>query len=948
LGVICLVLATFAVAAGSAGRDVTDTPLLLVESNRASGADGATSLYAVSMDGRALRRLSTGSLVAISPDERTVVVNEHDALFMLDADGSGRRRLPDSAFSGVWSTEGSTFAYDNFLADTLHVVGANGVERLRVSDANLPALAPDGHAVAFLVTEDHGHIERIAPDGTAHESLLAQTGVSVQDVAASPRGDRLVFALSRGADHDLFSSGPEGGALVRLTETKVDEVEPAWSPDGSAIAFVHELADGTAGVWIMRADGSEAHELTGGHADHHPDWSPDGRSIVFDRRDGPRSAQPHLYVISVESNEARALAPTTAWGPRWSPDGAGIVATVSGTRRTTAIGAFDTDGYIGALTDAGADSTPTFSPDGSQIAFVREGRLAVIAADGSAARFVTAGEERADAPSWSPAGLVYTTWPRSQAEDLDVLDVASGARLTIARDADPLVRPAWSPSGGAIAYRDPDGAVRIYELATRAHFVSEVEGQKTPTWSADGTMLATPDARGLRIVDDHGRRLLDVERAGEWAWSPTGATLGFVRGRASIEVVEPRAGKIDVLVPAEGERRIASLSWNSDGSTLAFSRERLAGVGMDVWVVDRRGAQERVTRPFPDGGDNELAGWLRAKRPPDAPLPANVRSVSPRIIAQTPPVLELHAGGGLPIYSSTVPRGGCGLLFLGGGVIRGAFNPCIGRHALLSVAATSSELAWTLQHEDEGIGDEDGACLYVVPIQGPPFKGRLPDCYQNWDRPAGRGQVEEIFSGSIGPVLAAGRLLVAGRRGYSYVAPKKHLEVRDVVRIDGGRMRSIVKRADALFDLDAKRILIRRGNAAVVVTTSGRVLRSLRVGRMLDAALDGKRIVVLTSSAIEQYDIASRARTARMPIPRGLGPQPVLAGASGGIAAYVEGAVVHIVRFADRRDAALRIADLAPPVDAALSRGMLTLGYQQEGEGDSGVVARIGLSAALG
>jgi len=947
--VICIVLATFAAAAGSAAHDSAEVPLLLVESNRTTGVDGATFVYAASVDGRAVRRLSTGSLVAVSPDEHTLVVNEQDALFMLSADGSSRRRLPDSAFSGVWSSESSTFAYDNFLADTLHVVGANGIERALVSDANLPALAPDAHAVAFLVTEDHGHIERIAADGTAHESLLAQPDVSVRDVVSNPGGDRLVFALSRGSDHDLFSSGPDGDSLVRLTETKADELEPAWSPDGSAIAYVHVLPDGTAGVWIMRGDGSEAHALTGGHADHHPAWSPDGRSIAFDRRDTPRSGQPRLYVIDVEGQEVRALAPAvTAWAPRWSPDGARLVATVSAPRRTTAIGAFDASGYVGALTDAGADSTPTFSPDGSQIAFVRDGRLAVMAAEAGAVRFLTAGEERADAPFWSPAGLVYTTWPRVQGEDIDVLDVSTGARLTIARDADPLVRPSWSPTGGAIAYRDPDGAVRIYELATRAHFVADVEGQKTPSWSADGTMLATPNMNGLRVLDQHGRTLLDVERAGGWAWNPRDARVAFVRGRARIESVDVRTASFEVLVPAEGERRIASLSWNSDGNSLAFSRERLAGVGMDVFVVDRHGAQQRVTRPFPDGGDNGLAGWLRAPRPPDAPTPANVRAVVPHIVAEAPPVLELHAGGALPIYSSTVPRGDCGLLFLASGGIRGAFNPCVGPHALLSVAATRRELAWTLRHEDEGIGDEDGACLYVVPIQGPPLKGRLPDCYQNWDRPAGRGQIEEIFSGSIGPVLAAGELLVAARRGYSYAGLKKYREVRDVVRIDGGRMRSAVARADALFDLDAKRILIRRGDAAVVVTTSGRLLRKLRVSPMLDAALDGRHIVTLTPTAIERYDIASRTRTARLAIHRGLGPRPVLAGASRGIAAYVEGAVVHVVRFSDRRDIALRIANLAPPLHAVLTGGTLTLGYQREGEGDSGVVARIALAAVLG
>jgi hypothetical protein len=152
-----------------------------------------------------------------------------------------------------------------------------------------------------------------------------------------------------------------------------------------------------------------------------------------------------------------------------------------------------------------------------------------------------------------------------------------------------------------------------------------------------------------------------------------------------------------------------------------------------------------------------------------------------------------------------------------------------------------------------------------------------------------------------------------------------------------------------VLDADSNRVLIRWGSRELrVLGLDGRTLfrRPLGTG-FRDAALDGDGVVVLRPNAIEEYT-ATGKRVARVPIIRGLGGYPVLCGASDGVAAYLEGTVLHIVRFRDRLDIPLRFPDAAPPFTAALVGQTLTLAYQREGQNQAGFVGTIPLSKIMG
>ena len=112
----------------------------------------------------------------------------------------------------------------------------------------------------------------------------------------------------------------DGSNPTRLTDNPGLDADPAWSPDGTKIAFA-SFRDGNQEVYVMDADGSNPTRLTDNPAsDIVPAWSPDGTKIAFaSRRDG----NPEVYVMDADGSNPTRLTdnPTFDGVPAWSPDG---------------------------------------------------------------------------------------------------------------------------------------------------------------------------------------------------------------------------------------------------------------------------------------------------------------------------------------------------------------------------------------------------------------------------------------------------------------------------------------------------------------------------------------------------------------------------------------------------------------------------------------------------
>lgn len=178
----------------------------------------------------------------------------------------------------------------------IYVMGADGRQPTALTNTptgNSDATwSPDGTQVAFVSTRDGGapNIFVMRTDGSRLREITHDaTGKS--ELAWSPRGDRIAFVHepSGGGDREIYSIATNGSDLTDLSNDPTsDDIEPAWSPDGSQIVFsgpFHPSGSVGGDLWLMNADGSSRrpliHTMNGYSDGAYPTWSPDGSTIAF-------------------------------------------------------------------------------------------------------------------------------------------------------------------------------------------------------------------------------------------------------------------------------------------------------------------------------------------------------------------------------------------------------------------------------------------------------------------------------------------------------------------------------------------------------------------------------------------------------------------------------------------------------------------------------------------
>jgi Tol biopolymer transport system component len=280
----------------------------------------------------------------------------------------------------------------------------------------------------------------VAPSPTA-------TSAPRQSLPADVTG---LIAFSRVANGlaAIMVTRPDGTGMTALFAGPGNNVQPAWSPDGSRIAWATEN-----GIRLAQADGRGVVQLTEDRRDRDPAWSPDGTSIVFaSNRDGDFE----IYVVPVNGGDLTQLTDNDAEDthPSWSAADDAI-AFSSDRAGTSDIWTMDPSGQnVRQLTtEGGADDAPAWSPDGSRIAFTsdRDGGtpfVYLMNADGSGlTRLLTAGEVEHD-PAWSPDGryLALTKPQSGTGAAIYIVDVTTHRVVgTLGKERAEFNYPAWKP-----------------------------------------------------------------------------------------------------------------------------------------------------------------------------------------------------------------------------------------------------------------------------------------------------------------------------------------------------------------------------------------------------------------------------------------------------------------------------------------------------------------------
>jgi Tol biopolymer transport system component len=278
-------------------------------------------------------------------------------LYIMNADGSGKRRLARSSlagnagiFSPAWSPDGRKLAFAIQLRgsaglchragacnEEIFVINADGSGLRRLTRNAVPdgsaAWSPDGRKIAFMSWRDGtgADVFVMNADGSDEQNLTRKLGNEVGP-AWSPDGRAIVFTAvppgqplwvggSRSASgpyRDIYVMNADGSGQRNLTHTReAEEYAAAWAPDGRAIAFA--VYNGRSNrIFVVNADGSGKRALTHEITETFMSWSPDGRKIAF--------FDAGISVVNADGSGLRRLARNVAFhGQSWSPDGQKLI-----------------------------------------------------------------------------------------------------------------------------------------------------------------------------------------------------------------------------------------------------------------------------------------------------------------------------------------------------------------------------------------------------------------------------------------------------------------------------------------------------------------------------------------------------------------------------------------------------------------------------------------------
>jgi TolB protein len=280
----------------------------------------------------------------------------------------------------------------------------------RIADVIYEKLTGDKGAfstkIAYVVKRGTRFELQVADaDGFNAQSVFA-SNEPIMSPAWSPDGSRLAYVSFDQKKPIVMVQNLAQGSTQPVAAFRGNNSAPAWSPDGRTL-LVTLTKDGLSQIYRMPAAGSTSPERLTNSAgiDTQPAYSPDGQWIAFT---SDRGGSPQIYKMPAGGGPAQRLTFEGSYnvGPRYSPDGRFITFVQRDGGRYRIASLELSTGQVTPLTDGTFDDSPSYAPNGKMILYEAQvggrGQLAAVSADGRVRQRLTSAAGDVQDPAWGP------------------------------------------------------------------------------------------------------------------------------------------------------------------------------------------------------------------------------------------------------------------------------------------------------------------------------------------------------------------------------------------------------------------------------------------------------------------------------------------------------------------------------------------------------------------
>ena len=373
------------------------------------------------------------------------------------------------------------------------------------------------------------------------------------DPSWSPDGTMMVFTSDKSGNSDIWIMDADGRNLIQITTHPNTDWDPAWSPDGNKIAFGHDR-DGNGevfNIWVVDVDGTNLTQLTFGDVGSGtcPAWSPDGTKIAYDG----------IWVMNADGTNL--IKSIDGIQTSWAPDGSEIAFSANGDIWIVNVNGSNPKQIT---TDPAEEWHPSFSPDGTKIAFTLRGsnKPTILNSVEWYPEWPEEGENRDCNCNSSVYTELFSPLP-SDSSPIELQLVTTRGDVSIVQQPyqnnnyTAIIEFDDNPMGGAdwyeviASYSDDFSCelnIRAY-IDGRSHLL--IQGSNV-WWhhydnAAPGRHYEGSAVWTINVDGTNATKIVESSDCGEPQWSPDGTKIAFEGMDGNIWVVDADGGNLSIV-----------------------------------------------------------------------------------------------------------------------------------------------------------------------------------------------------------------------------------------------------------------------------------------------------------------------------------------------------------------------------------------------------------------